>query len=142
VCTREPRHHGRQLRFDGGLRAVPPVRGNSRDIAWTIATEFLAALINAFEATSSGGWSRRQVSDENSALALERDTELRLPFMMKHAPNLISPMADFPTTDGDKPWRTRDDEFGDTSASRRTSCRLGRCWPFFLHDSQILVPRL
>jgi hypothetical protein len=38
---------------------------------------------------------------------------------MKHvAGNLISRWTDFLTSDGEKPWRDRDDEFVDTFASR------------------------
>ena len=45
---------------------------------------------------------------------------------MKHvAGNLLSRWTDFLTTDGEKPWRTRDDEFVDSFHSR---AELLECW--------------
>jgi len=70
---------------------------------------------------SNKGWADKaivQVSDENLHLALDPNTN-SIAVIMKHvAGNLRSRWTEFLTTDGEKPWRNRDDEFVDTFASR------------------------
>lgn len=51
-------------------------------------------------------------------VALDENTN-SLAVVMKHvAGNLLSRWTDFLTTDGEKPWRNRDDEFVDSFANR------------------------
>jgi hypothetical protein len=59
-----------------------------------------------------------QVSDEALRRTLDEHTN-SIAVIMKHvAGNLRSRWTDFLTTDGEKPWRNRDDEFVDTLATR------------------------
>jgi hypothetical protein len=60
-----------------------------------------------------------QLSDEQLRTALHPETN-SVAVIMKHvAGNLLSRWTDFLTTDGEKPWRNRDDEFVDRFASRQ-----------------------
>jgi hypothetical protein len=59
-----------------------------------------------------------QLSDEQLHIALHAETNC-IAVIMKHvAGNLLSRWTDFLTTDGEKPWRDRDDEFVDSFHSR------------------------
>ncbi len=70
---------------------------------------------------SNKGWIDKaiaQVSDEKLHVALDANTN-SIAVIMKHvAGNLLSRWTDFLTSDGEKPWRNRDDEFVDTFGSR------------------------
>jgi len=60
-----------------------------------------------------------QLSDEQLHASLHPETN-SVAVIMKHvAGNLLSRWTDLLTTDGEKPWRNRDDEFVDTFASRQ-----------------------
>jgi hypothetical protein len=85
----------------------------------TIGSDFLAAILNAFEANKRlaerAAW---QVPDAKLHVALDENTN-SIAVIMKHvAGNLRSRWTDFLTTDGEKPGRNRDDEFVDTLGSR------------------------
>jgi hypothetical protein len=84
-----------------------------------IPAEFVSAIINAFEANKRfADRAVEQVPDDKLHLALDANTN-SIAVIMKHvAGNLISRWTDFLTTDGEKPWRNRDDEFVDTFHSR------------------------
>ena len=84
-----------------------------------IAAEFLSAIINAFEANKRlADRAVEQVPDAKLHAALDANTN-SVAVMMKHvAGNLASRWTDFLTTDGEKPWRNRDEEFVDTFGSR------------------------
>lgn len=59
-----------------------------------------------------------QLTDDKLRTALDENTN-SIAVIMKHvAGNLLSRWTDFMTSDGEKPWRHRDDEFVDTLASR------------------------
>ena len=59
-----------------------------------------------------------QLDDERLHAALDANTNT-VAVIMKHvAGNLRSRWTDFLTTDGEKPWRDRDDEFVDTFTTR------------------------
>lgn len=59
-----------------------------------------------------------QLPDDQLHVALDAHTNC-LAVIMKHvAGNLLSRWTDFLTTDGEKPWRNRDDEFVDTLRTR------------------------
>ena len=79
----------------------------------------MAATINAFEANKRlVDQALEQVPDDKLHDALNQDTN-SIAVVMKHvAGNLISRWTDFLTTDGEKPWRNRDDEFVDSFGSR------------------------
>ena len=70
---------------------------------------------------SNKGWADKaiaQLSDEKLHVALDANTN-NIAVIMKHvAGNLLSRWTDFLTTDGEKPWRNRDDEFVDTFNDR------------------------
>jgi hypothetical protein len=85
----------------------------------TIASEFLSAIINAFEANKRlADRAVAQVADDKLHVALDENTN-SIAVIMKHvAGNLTSRWSDFLTTDGEKPWRNRDDEFVDTFGTR------------------------
>lgn len=84
-----------------------------------IAAEFLSAIINAFEANKRlGDRAVEQVPDDKLHTALDENTN-SIAVIMKHiAGNLASRWTDFLATDGEKPWRNRDDEFVDSLRSR------------------------
>ena len=91
-----------------------------------IATEFLSAIINAFEANKRlADRAVEQVPDEKLNVPLDANTN-SIAVIMKHvAGNLTSRWTDFLTTDGEKPDRKRDDEFVDTFRGR---AELLECW--------------
>src|SRR5262245_23702658 len=82
-----------------------------------------AAVIDGAMVTfrSNKGWADRaiaQLSDEKLHVALDPNTNC-IAVIMKHvAGNLLSRWTDFLTSDGEKPWRNRDDEFVDTFRTR------------------------
>jgi hypothetical protein len=84
-----------------------------------LPAEFLAAIINAFEANKRlADRAIEQVPDDKLRIALDAHTN-SIAVIMKHvAGNLLSRWTDFLTTDGEKPWRHRDDEFVDTFTGR------------------------
>ena len=58
-----------------------------------------------------------QLPDDKLRVALDANTN-SIAVIMKHvAGNLLSRWTDFLTTDGEKPWRNRDDEFVDSFSS-------------------------
>jgi hypothetical protein len=83
------------------------------------AAEFLAAIINAFEANKRlADRAIEQVPDDKLRLALDANTN-SIAIIMKHiAGNLRSRWAGFLTTDGEKPERNRDGEFVDSFQSQ------------------------
>lgn len=91
-----------------------------------IAADFVAAVINAFEANKRlADRAVDQVADDKLHAALDANTN-SIPVIMKHvAGNLMSRWTDFLTADGEKPWRNRDDEFVDSFGSR---AELLACW--------------
>ena len=59
-----------------------------------------------------------QLPDDKLHIALDPNTN-SIAVIMKHvAGNLLSRWTDFLTTDGEKPWRNRDDEFVDSFKNR------------------------
>src|SRR4051812_48868929 len=84
-----------------------------------IAAEFLAAVVNAFETNKRlADRAVAQVSEDKLHIALDANTN-SIAVIMKHVSgNLTSRWTDFLTTDGEKPWRHRDDEFVDSDRSR------------------------
>src|ERR671915_2584243 len=84
-----------------------------------IAAEFIAAIISTFEANKRlADRAVEQVPDDKLHVALDANTN-SIAVIMKHvAGNLLSRWTDFLTTDGEKPWRNRDDEFVDSFGSR------------------------
>jgi len=67
------------------------------------------------------GWADKaigQLADDKLHIALDPNTNC-IAVIMKHvAGNLLSRWTDFLTTDGEKPWRNRDDEFVDSFKTR------------------------
>jgi Protein of unknown function (DUF1572) len=84
-----------------------------------LASEFLSAVINAFEANKRmADRAVAQVADDKLHVALDPNTN-SIAVIMKHvAGNLASRWTDFLSTDGEKPGRKRDDEFVDTFKNR------------------------
>src|SRR5581483_11932326 len=84
-----------------------------------VASEFLASMVNAFEANKRlADRAVEQVPDDKLHAALDAHTN-SIAVIMKHvAGNLASRWTDFLTADGEKPWRSRDDEFVDSFGSR------------------------
>ena len=81
--------------------------------------EFLAAVINTFEANKRlADRAVEQVPDDKLSVALDENVN-SIAVIMKHVTgNLLSRWTDFLTTDGEKPWRNRDDEFVDSFSNR------------------------
>jgi hypothetical protein len=84
-----------------------------------IAGEFMSAIINSYEANKRvADRAIEQVPDDKLHTALDANTN-SIAVIMKHiAGNLLSRFTDFLTTDGEKPWRNRDQEFIDSFTSR------------------------
>src|ERR1700733_4444214 len=87
----------------------------SNDVTKALIEGALAAF------RSSKGWADKavaQLPDDKLHVALDSNTNC-IAVIMKHvAGNLRSRWTDFLTTDGEKPWRNRDDEFVDTFTAR------------------------
>ncbi len=81
--------------------------------------EIVASLAKVFR--NNKEWADKaiaQVSDDKLRQPLDANTN-SIAVIMKHvAGNLLSRWTDFLTTDGEKPWRDRDDEFVDSFNSR------------------------
>jgi hypothetical protein len=90
-------------------------RVESSDLARALIDGALAAF------RSHKAWADQavaQLADDQLRVPLDPNTN-SIAVIMKHvAGNLLSRWTDFLTTDGEKPWRNRDDEFVDTFASR------------------------
>jgi Protein of unknown function (DUF1572) len=84
-----------------------------------ISTEFMSAISNAFQANKRlADRAVEQVPDDKLHVALDENTN-SIAVIMKHvAGNSNSRRTDFSTTDGEKPYRNRDDEFVDSFGSR------------------------
>lgn len=84
-----------------------------------LAKSWIDATLDSCRANK--GWAEKAISqlpDEKLHLALDANTN-SIAVIMKHvAGNLLSRWTDFLTTDGEKPWRNRDDEFIDSFTSR------------------------
>ena len=107
-----------------------------------IATEFMSATINAFEANKRlADRAVEQVPDDKLHVALDGNTN-SVAIIMKHiAGNLISRWTDFLTTDGEKPGRNRDDEFVDAFSSRADLLEVWeRGWTCLLTTLKSLTP--
>jgi Protein of unknown function (DUF1572) len=91
------------------------IKGHRMDIV----AEFMSAIINAFEADKRmADRAVEQAPDDKLYVALDENTN-SITVIMKHvAGNLISRWTAFLTTDGEKPWRNRDDAFVDSIGSR------------------------
>jgi uncharacterized damage-inducible protein DinB len=81
-------------------------------------------MLDAFEANKRlAERAVEQVPDDKLQIALDENTN-SIAVIMKHvAGNLRSRWTDFLTSDGEKPWRDRDDEFIDKQASREDILR-------------------
>jgi uncharacterized damage-inducible protein DinB len=84
-----------------------------------MTSPFLPAAISTFlKQKQMAERAIAQLSDEQLRTALDANTN-SIAVIMKHlGGNLRSRWTDFLTTDGEKPWRNRDDEFVDTFNSR------------------------
>src|SRR5437868_6505566 len=84
-----------------------------------VPSEFMSAAMDAFLGNKRlADRAVAQVSDEKLHVALDEDTN-SIAVIMKHiAGNLLARWTDFLTTDGEKPWRNRDDEFVDSFGIR------------------------
>lgn len=84
-----------------------------------VGRSMIDGALTAFR--SNKGWADKavgQLPDDKLHVALDPNTNC-IAVIMKHvAGNLLSRWTDFLTTDGEKPWRNRDDEFVDTFATR------------------------
>jgi len=108
----------------------------------TISAEFIAAIINAFEANKRlADRAIAQVPDNKLHVALDENTN-SIAVIMKHvAGNLLSRWTDFLTTDGEKPWRNRDDEFVASFRNRDELLQYWeRGWSCLLATLQSLTP--
>src|SRR5271166_511984 len=89
------------------------------DSLTAIGKALIDGTMTAFK--SNKGWADKaiaQLCDDRLHVALDPNTNC-IAVIMKHvAGNLLSRWTDFLTTDGEKPWRNRDDEFVDSFGSR------------------------
>jgi hypothetical protein len=85
------------------------------DLTSTVISSAVAAFRN------NKSWADKavaQLPDEKLHVALDPNTNNVAVIMTHVAGNLLSRWTDFLATDGEKPWRNRDDEFVDSFASR------------------------
>lgn len=84
-----------------------------------IGKAFVEGALTSFRSQKS--WADKaiaQLPDDKLHVALDPNTNC-IAVVMKHvAGNLLSRWTDFLSTDGEKPWRNRDDEFVDTLTVR------------------------
>jgi hypothetical protein len=96
-------------------KEINMVQTQSDQVGMAVITSAVVAL------RSNKGWADKaiaQLPDESLHVALDSNTN-SVAVIMKHvAGNLLSRWTDFLTTDGEKPWRNRDDEFVDSFAVR------------------------
>src|SRR5215510_13000124 len=84
-----------------------------------VATALIDGALAAFR--SNKGWADKavaQLPDDKLHVALDANTNCIAVIMRHVAGNLMSRWTDFLTTDGEKSWRNRDNEFVDTFGSR------------------------
>ena len=83
------------------------------------SAEFMTAIMDTLKANKRlADRAVAQVPDDRLHVALDEHTN-SIAIIMKHiAGNLISRWTDFLTTDGEKPWRNRDEEFVDSFGCR------------------------
>ncbi len=85
-----------------------------------IASEFLNSAVASFRANKGlADKAIAQLQDDKLHIALDENTNSIAVIMRHVGGNLTSRWTDFLTTDGEKPWRNRDDEFVDSFASRQ-----------------------
>lgn len=91
----------------------------SDDASNALGEALVQGALAAFR--SNKAWADKaiaQLPDDKLHLALDPNTNC-IAVIMKHvAGNLLSRWTDFLTTDGEKSWRNRDDEFVDTFTAR------------------------
>jgi hypothetical protein len=89
------------------------------DAAHQLGVTSIESALTVFRSHKSwGDKAVAQLSDEKLHIAIDANTN-NIAVIMKHvAGNLLSRWTDFLTSDGEKPWRNRDDEFVDTFTSR------------------------
>jgi hypothetical protein len=84
-----------------------------------VGSSILSSAVGVFR--NNKNWADKavaQLPDEQLHIALDPNTN-SIAVIMKHvAGNLLSRWTDFLITDGEKPWRNRDDEFVDSFKSR------------------------
>src|SRR4051794_23401298 len=79
----------------------------------------MSAIINAFEANKRlADRAVEQMPDDKLHIAVDANTNAIAVIMTHVAGNLLSRWTEFLTTDGEKPWRNRDEEFVDTFTTR------------------------
>jgi hypothetical protein len=122
----------------GYSHAQRQMKGHRMDIS----AEFMSAAINAFEANKRlADRAVEQVPDDKLHVALNENTNSIVVIMKHIAGNLTSRWTDFLTTDGEKPWRNRDDEFVDSFGSRAELLELWeRGWACLLGTLKNLKP--
>jgi len=107
-----------------------------------VSAEFVSSIVNVFEASKRlADRAVEQVRDDQLHVALDENTN-SIAIVMKHvAGNLISRWTDFLTTDGEKPWRNRDDEFVDSFSGRAEILEFWeRGWACLLETLKSLKP--
>jgi hypothetical protein len=96
-----------------------PTPTNTPSTSSNIGRALLDGATSSFRANK--GWADKaiaQLPDDKLRIALDPNTN-SIAVIMKHVGgNLLSRWTDFLTTDGEKPWRNRDDEFVDSFTSR------------------------
>jgi hypothetical protein len=97
------------------VEVMTPGSTNFEDLGRAV----IDGALTAFRANK--GWADKavgQLPDEKLSIALDPNTN-SIAVIMKHvAGNLLSRWTDFLTTDGEKPWRNRDEEFVDSFTGR------------------------
>ena len=112
---------------ESSARSGPAAVGHDvADHENTVAPLVVESAITSFRANK--GWADKaiaQLADDKLHVALDEHTN-SVAVIMKHvAGNLLSRWTEFLTTDGEKPWRNRDDEFVDSFSNRR---EVQGCW--------------
>lgn len=98
---------------------IPSVTKMQETNSTTISRAVIDGAVAAFR--SNKGWADKaiaQTSDENLRIAMDANTNSIAVIMKYVAGNLLSRWTKFLISDGEKPWRNRDDEFTDSFASR------------------------
>lgn len=123
--------------------AVDRPRGDGPSEATTGAANFLHGLVVTFRYHQDlADRAIRQVSDGDLFRPLDHHTNSIAVNMRHIAGNLRSRWTDFLTSDGEKPWRNRDDEFADPDRLGRADllAEWGAGWQCLFDALQALTP--
>ena len=104
--------------------------------------QFLISVKKQFLYYKSLGEKAMEQLEENQLMAFSNENTNSIAVIVKHlSGNMLSRWTDIFTTDGEKPWRTRDAEFENTISSKQELlAEWNKGWDCFFHSLNSLKP--